>query len=42
MTVLGQSFSEVPAIFAEARERLGDRVRHWGSVPDKADYHRSD
>jgi glycosyltransferase involved in cell wall biosynthesis len=38
--VLGQSFSEVPPVFAEARERLGDRVLHWGFVPERAQYAR--
>jgi glycosyltransferase involved in cell wall biosynthesis len=38
--VLGQSFSASPAIFAEARERLGDRVLHWGFVPERAAYAR--
>jgi len=38
--VLGQSFSEVPGIFAGARERLGTKVLHWGFVPDRAGYAR--
>jgi len=38
--VLGQSFAEVPAVFAEARERLGARVLHFGWVPERAAYAR--
>ncbi len=38
--VLGQAFSAAPPVFAEARERLGDRVLHWGFVPERAAYAR--
>lgn len=38
--VLGQSFAEVPPVFAEARARLGFRVLHWGFVPERAEYAR--
>lgn len=38
--VLGQAFAEVPAVFAAARERLGDRVLHFGWVPERAAYAR--
>lgn len=31
--VLGESFREVPPVFAEARARLGARVGRWGFVP---------
>jgi glycosyltransferase involved in cell wall biosynthesis len=38
--VLGQAFSAAPPVFAAARERLGDRVRHWGFVPERGTYAR--
>ncbi|RMG56394.1 MAG: DUF3524 domain-containing protein, partial [Gammaproteobacteria bacterium] len=40
LVVLGESFARSPAIFAEAGERLADRILHWGFVPDKAEYYR--
>ena len=40
VAVLGEQHRQAPAIFAEARERLGDRVAHWGHAPDAADYAR--
>jgi len=38
--VLGQRFARVPPVFAEARERLGARVAHWGWVEDRGEYAR--
>jgi len=38
VAVLGESFGRSPAIFASARERLGERVVHWGYAEDYADY----
>jgi len=40
LVVAGQSFQRVPAVFAEARERLGKRVSHFGFLPDRAEYIR--
>ncbi len=38
LVVLGQQFREAPPIFAEARERLADRIDQWGWVEDRIDY----
>ncbi|HKJ89351.1 MAG TPA: DUF3524 domain-containing protein, partial [Gammaproteobacteria bacterium] len=38
--VLGSPPPRPPAIFPEARRRLGDRVVHFGHVPDRAAYAR--
>ncbi len=38
VAVLGESYRKKPAIFAEARKRLGDRVIHWGYAENFAEY----
>ncbi len=38
--VIGQSFREVPAIFAEARRELADHIAHWGYQDSRAEYVR--
>jgi len=32
VAVLGESYREIPKIFAEAKEKLADRIVHWGYV----------
>ncbi len=36
--ILGENFSRSPAVFEEARERLGRRVAHYGFVKDYGEY----
>ena len=38
LIVLGQSFRQQPLIFAEAQQRLRDRILHFGYVPARAEY----
>ena len=38
LAVLGESYRQQPAIFAEARERLAEQIVHWGYVDSFADY----
>ncbi|MFQ5354821.1 MAG: DUF3524 domain-containing protein [Thermodesulfobacteriota bacterium] len=38
VAVLGENFQGSPAVFKEARERLGDRVLHFGFVQDLRGY----
>jgi len=40
VAVLGESYRKCPAVFAEAREKLGRRIVHFGYVADFADYAR--
>jgi glycosyltransferase involved in cell wall biosynthesis len=39
LAVLGRSYNKTPSIFAEARERLQDRIVHWGFVESGVHYH---
>lgn len=38
IVVLGQSFREQPACFAEAARDLAHRIEHWGYIPSRAEY----
>lgn len=40
VVLLGESFVRAPTVFDAARDRLGDRVRHWGFVADRDEYRR--
>jgi glycosyltransferase involved in cell wall biosynthesis len=40
LIVLGERFRQQPSEFIEARQRLGDRVHHFGYLPAFADYAR--
>ena len=38
LSVLGQGFSEVPAVFDEARVSLASHIKHFGFLESKEDY----
>ena len=40
VAILGENFKRSPAAFEEARERLGDKVVHYGFVEDLSSYSR--
>lgn len=40
VAVLGESYRQVPPVFAEARQRLGERIVQFGYAKDFADYAR--
>ena len=39
VSVIGQTFRDVPAVFAEAREQLAPYCRHWGYQSDREAYY---
>lgn len=41
LSVLGESFREVPEAFARGRERFRHHIDHWGYLPEAADYRRA-
>lgn len=38
LIVAGHEYERAPSVFTEARERLGDRIIHWGGVSDRKLY----
>ncbi|XP_071480545.1 tRNA-queuosine alpha-mannosyltransferase-like [Diadema antillarum] len=39
VSVLGETYQEIPSVFAEARARLSGYILHWGYLPSKQDYY---
>lgn len=38
LAVCGHRFRSAPPVFERARERLADRIEHWGTLESRADY----
>jgi glycosyltransferase involved in cell wall biosynthesis len=41
VSVIGQQFSETPAVFAQARQWLGERIIYWGFQDTREEYERA-
>ena len=41
LSVIGQQFRDVPAVFDTAQEEFGAHVDHWGYLPDRAAYEQA-
>jgi len=41
ISVLGESFRQVPEVFAASRRKLAERIDQWGFLPDRRDYLRA-
>ena len=41
LAVIGKSFRQCPAIFDVARQRLADRIDHWGYLPGRQQYEQA-
>lgn len=41
LAILGENYVEGPPIFAEAKERFGDRILYWGYRPSRAEYYHA-
>ena len=39
VSFLGETFSDVPDVFARAKEVIGDRILHWGHLETKEEYY---
>jgi len=41
VSVIGESFRDVPAVFDEAKRRFADRIVRWGYQPSRAEYEQA-
>ncbi len=38
LSVLGESFGDLPSCFAQARQSFADSIDHWGYLPDREEF----